>query len=177
MKRQKSITSFFSKRVAISNIEDGGKHSSISSMTSLRVKSCTVGDSDSPNATTSIRPLSASVSAPDLPIPGTSGACEDLLLDPPPFNDIGALLVPTKSIEEICQVVGKLSNDQKYSILYHHVSPPNIYPSTYSHGTNRKFGIGLRDIPGYCIAPSWMLSFVGHVFSFLFPRGETKACW
>ena len=164
MKRQKSITSFFSKRVAISNIEDGGKHSSISSMTSLRVKSCTVEDSDSPNATTSIRPLSASVSAPDLPIPGTSGAC-------------GALLVPTKSIEEICQVVGKLSNDQKYSILYHHVSPPNIYPSTYSHGTNRKFGIGLRDIPGYCIAPSWMLSFVGHVFSFLFPRGETKACW
>ena len=82
----------------------------------------------------SSRPLSASVSAPDLLIPGTSGECEDLLLDPPPFNDIGALLVPTKSIEEICQVVGKVSNDQKYSILHHHVSPPNIYPSTYSHG-------------------------------------------
>ena len=88
----------------------------------------------------SSRPLSASVSAPDLPIPGTSGACEDLFLDPPLFHDIGAFLVPTKSIEEICHVVGKVSNDQKDSILYHQVSPPNIYPSTYSHGTNRKFG-------------------------------------
>ena len=49
--------------------------------------------------------------APDiLSMPCTSGTSEDLLLDPAPFNDIGALLVPTKSIEEICQVVGKLSS-------------------------------------------------------------------
>ena len=35
---EKYITSFFSKRVAISDIEDGGKHSSISSMINLKVK-------------------------------------------------------------------------------------------------------------------------------------------
>ena len=38
------------------------------------------------------------------------------LLEPSPFNDIGALLEPTKSIEAICQEVSNLSNDE--SIVY-----------------------------------------------------------
>ncbi len=55
------------------------------------------------------------MSAPELPIPSTSKACDDLIHDVPPPNDIGLLLDPTKSIEEICEVVGQLSNDQKCS--------------------------------------------------------------
>ena len=50
-------------------------------------------------------------------------------------------------------------------------------PNTYSHRTNTitLVILGLRDIPDYCIAPTLMLSFVGHAhFSFLFSREETK---
>ena len=57
--------------------------------------------------------MSASASAPDLPIPSTSGAWDDLLHDLPPPNDIGLFLDPTKSIEEICEIVGQFSNYQK----------------------------------------------------------------
>jgi len=95
-------------------------------------------------------------------MPCTSGTSEDLLLDPAPFNDIGALLVPTKSIEEICQVVGKMSNGEKYSFLYHHVSPPTIFPSIYSHGKNRKFGTSwLEKYPWLLYSPKLDAVFCG----------------
>jgi hypothetical protein len=56
-------------------------------------------------------------------------------------NDIGSLISAEKSIDEICHTVGDLSNAQKYSLLYDHVPPPKILPSTFAHGCNRKFNI------------------------------------
>ena len=62
-----------------------------------------------------------------------------LLSEPPPFEDIGNLLEPTKSIDTICQSVSNLSNEAKHSLLCHHTAPPNILPTTYSRGCNQKF--------------------------------------
>ncbi len=64
------------------------------------------------------------MSAPELPIPSTSKACDDLIHDVPPPSDIGLLLDPTKSIEEICEVVGQLSNDQ--NILHFIIMFPQL---------------------------------------------------
>ena len=36
-----------------------------------------------------------------------------ILLEPSPFNDIGTILYPTKSIETICLAVTNLSRDEK----------------------------------------------------------------
>ena len=45
------------------------------------------------------------------------------VVDPPPFNDIGALLDPKKSVHEICDLATNLSLDMNCSffttILYH----------------------------------------------------------
>ncbi len=60
------------------------------------------------------------------------------LLDSPPFNDLGALCDPGKSIDEICQLVN-LSVDEKFSLLFRHVAPPAIFPPTFSHGFQRRF--------------------------------------
>ena len=62
-----------------------------------------------------------------------------LLSEPPPFIDIGNLLEPTKSIDTICQSESDHSNEAKFSLLCHHIAPPNILPTTYSGGCNRKF--------------------------------------
>ena len=35
--------------------------------------------------------------------------------------------------------MSKLSNSQRYSLLYNHMSPPNVLPTSYSYGCNRKF--------------------------------------
>ena len=64
-----------------------------------------------------------------------------LLSEPPPFEDIGNLLQPTKYIATVCQSVSNLSNEAKHSLLCHHIAPPNILPTTYSRGCNRKFNI------------------------------------
>ena len=42
------------------------------------------------------------------------------LLEPPPFNDIGALLNPTMSIESVSETISNLSSDEKYNYLYRH---------------------------------------------------------
>ena len=54
-------------------------------------------------------------------------------------NDLGALLLPSKTSAEINAIMSKLSNSQRYSVLYSHISPPSILPSSYSYGCNRKF--------------------------------------
>ena len=54
-------------------------------------------------------------------------------------NDLGALLLPSKTIAEITTTMSKLSNSQRYSLLYNHMSPPNVLPTSYSYGCNRKF--------------------------------------
>lgn len=54
-------------------------------------------------------------------------------------NDLGALLLPSRTSAEITATMSKLSNSQKYCLLYNHISPPSILPSSYSYGCNRKF--------------------------------------
>ena len=54
-------------------------------------------------------------------------------------------ILPTKSVHEISRDLKTLSDSDKYSLLYNHISPPNILPSTYSHGCNRKFKINWLD--------------------------------
>ena len=80
------------------------------------------------------------------------------LLEPAPFNEIGTIFEPAKSVDIICHTVSGLSNDKKYSILYHHRSPPNQLPHTQHYCSNRKFN--LTWLVGLFIAPSWMQYFV-----------------
>ena len=58
-----------------------------------------------------------------------------------PFNDIGKLLSPSKSVESICHVITQLDNNTKYSLLYDHLQPPSILPYSTIRGSNRKFNI------------------------------------
>lgn len=51
-------------------------------------------------------------------------------------NDLGTLLLPSKTSAEISATMSKLSNSQRYSLLYNHISPPSVLPSSYSYGCN-----------------------------------------
>ncbi len=42
-------------------------------------------------------------------------------------------------MDEICQLVSNLSVDEKFSLLFPHVTPPAVFPSTFSHGFRRRF--------------------------------------
>ena len=63
------------------------------------------------------------------------------LLEPAPFNDIGRFLDPTRSIEAICTAITSLSQDEKYSLLYHHIEPPDVLPSKLLRSVKRKFNV------------------------------------
>uniref|UniRef100_A0A1X7UA98 TTF-type domain-containing protein n=2 Tax=Amphimedon queenslandica TaxID=400682 RepID=A0A1X7UA98_AMPQE len=69
----------------------------------------------------------------------TVKAAPSALPESPQFSDIGNILDPSKSVNDLCQDVATLSNDNKYSLLFNHVSPPSVFPSTYSKGCNRRF--------------------------------------
>ena len=56
------------------------------------------------------------------------------VVGPPPFNDIGALLDPEKSLHEICDLASNLSVDEKCSLLYNHIAQPVVVPRTFSDG-------------------------------------------
>ena len=56
-------------------------------------------------------------------------------------NDIGALLLPSKSVDEITSTMHNLSNSEKYSLLFNHIEPPRVLPGTYAFGCSRKFNI------------------------------------
>lgn len=63
--------------------------------------------------------------------------------------------MPDKSISQSCRAVGGLSGAEKYHLLYHHVQPPKVLPSTYSHGCNRKFTVAwLEKYPWLRYSPS-----------------------
>ena len=57
------------------------------------------------------------------------------------FPDIGNILAPSKSTDELWTSLNALSNGEKFSLLYNHVQPPNALPSTFSYGANRRFQI------------------------------------
>ena len=59
--------------------------------------------------------------------------------EPSPFNDIGTILDPALSAENICLKIINLSNDEKYTLLFDHVTPPSSLPYSNIRGCNRKF--------------------------------------
>lgn len=61
------------------------------------------------------------------------------LTEPPQFNDIGDILNPSKSVDSLSSSISSLTDDKKYSLLFNHVAPPNILPTTYIRGSHRKF--------------------------------------
>ena len=58
------------------------------------------------------------------------------------IQDIGNLLTPSMSINEICVRIGNLSNAERFSLLFHHVDPPTTFPTNFSHGSHRRFNVG-----------------------------------
>ncbi len=72
-----------------------------------------------------------SLASPVLPVETIEGSC----------YDIGNILVPSKSIDELCTSIDGLSTGEKFSLMYHHVQPPNVLPSRFSHGFNRRFQV------------------------------------
>ena len=53
--------------------------------------------------------------------------------------DIGNIIMPSKSNDEICPSMRSLSNSEKYTLLFQHVKPASVLTATFSHGCNRKF--------------------------------------
>ena len=52
--------------------------------------------------------------------------------------DIGNIIIPLKSNDEICLSMKNFSDSEKYSLLFHHVEPPTVLPVTFSHKYYRK---------------------------------------
>ena len=105
--------------------------------------------------------------------PVISQQAYDALHSEPPFEDIRDLLESTKSTETNCQFVSNLFNEAKHSLLCHHKAPPNILPTTYSHGCNHKLlPLGLHiKYPFLLYSPKLNGVFCGYVhFSFLVTR-------
>ena len=67
---------------------------------------------------------------------------------------IGSQLIEMKSFAKY--ILSNLSNDEKYTFLYHHIELPSILPPSLSCGNNSYFSVfhGLGDIPGYYTVPS-----------------------
>ena len=94
------------------------------------------------------------------------------LLEPAPFNDIGTIFEPSKSVDDICRTVSGLSNDKKYSLLYR--SPPNHLPCTHSYGSNRKFNLTwLERYPWLIYSPKLDAVFCGPC-SLLLPNTKRR---
>ena len=56
-------------------------------------------------------------------------------------NDLGFIIKPSMTVNEVCQAVSKLTNGQKYQLLTDHYKP-NIgftFPKAFSNGCNRSF--------------------------------------
>ena len=135
MKRQcqsSDIRSFFNKKAAQ---EDSGKPGSSLDLYLLGYKIYALfihilGPSNSdPEITvrvpiTQLHSISSDDEDLDQPIipatPMINQQSNALLSKPPPFEDIGNLLEPTKSIDTISQSVSNLSNEAKHSLLCHH---------------------------------------------------------
>ena len=104
-------------------------------------------------------------------MPSSSDEPHSGLLEPAPFNDIGTLLEPTRSIDDKCRAVSK---DEKYSLLYKHIPPPTTFPSTFLHGNNRKFSNSwLERYPWFLYSPKLNAVFGGPC-SLLLPSSQQK---
>lgn len=91
-------------------------------------------------------------------------------------HDIGSILTPEKSVDEICQVIGGLSNIEKYSLLFQHVQPPSTRPSIYAQKCNRRFC--LRNIHGCDTAVKCsVLCTIPCKFSARISRNNSRCLW
>ncbi len=91
-----------------------------------------------------------------------------------PFNDIGTLLEPTKSIDDICHAVSNLSRDEKYFLLYKHIPPPTAFLSTFLYGNNHTFSNSwLERYPWLLYSPKLNAVFCGPC-SILLPSSQRK---
>ena len=72
-------------------------------------------------------------STPESSVPHTVSMGSEMSID------IGNIIKPSKSNDEICLSIRSLSISEKYSLLFQHVKPPTVLPATFSHGCNRKF--------------------------------------
>ena len=96
------------------------------------------------------------------------------LLEPAPYNDIGTIFELANSVDIICRTVSGLSNDKKYSLLYHHKSPPNHLPHTQHYGSNRKFNLTwLERYPWLIYSPNMDVVFCGPC-SHLLPNSKQR---
>ena len=85
------------------------------------------------------------------------------------FNDIGALFDRDKSVLEICGIAqpNNLSVDEKFAMLSNHIVPPAVFPSTFSHGCQRRFNHSWLDkYPWLIYSPKLDGVFVAHAFFF-----------
>ena len=90
------------------------------------------------------------------------------------------------STESVCQVVSNLSNGEKYKVLYNHVKPPSVLPTTVCRGTNRKFNVSWLErypwflyspkVDGSCTVLKSMVCSVDHVPFFPAQREKTRGC-
>ncbi len=107
--------------------------------------------------------LASSLSTVEQPEVSLTGTNEDH----GPY-DIGSLFDPSKSMDDIITSIEKLSNDTKYSLLYNHVKPPSVCPSTLSDGVNRKFNdTWLKKYPWLLYSPKLNGVFCGPCSLFL----------
>ena len=69
--------------------------------------------------------------------------CQPSVTDDVGSCDIGSIITPSKSIDDIYQAMKHLDNAEKYSLLLNHVQPPaaDHLPSTRFDRCNRKFRV------------------------------------
>ena len=51
------------------------------------------------------------------------------------LRDIGCLIKPNMSVEEVCSSISQISKGEKYAYLNNHVQPPSVLRSTFLMAT------------------------------------------
>ena len=77
-------------------------------------------------------------------------------------NEIGLVMKRNMNIDAVRNIIAALSNDQKHELIFNHQPPPLTFPSTFSHGCNRRFSPDwLQKYPWLCYSPSLDAVFCG----------------
>ena len=89
---------------------------------------------------------SATALAPtlDTSTSGSSTSIASRISAPDPFPtvyDIGIIIPAGKPVSQISSTLSSLSNYEKYSYIFNHAKPPDIVPSRFFHGCNRRFNV------------------------------------
>ena len=77
-------------------------------------------------------------------------------------KDIRLVIRSDMDLDAVSRVVGLLSNDRKHELIFNHQPQPPTFPSTFSHGCNRKFSPDWLDkYLWLCYSPSLDAVFCG----------------